>query len=439
MASGVTQENAGSMQRRCINCCISVPRRQPVHSLDMLSNSMLNVLSSWIAPDSIYYTTEEVPAPQYGHQQVCFGCGKSILRSRSYRVSLHCPERNIILRWTPAHQVSRISRVCAACWRAANREVQRQQLYDANRSSIEQMDVEPTESVPVIPVPPPFPAGLLPVQPSRPVIPKIQSSVYKRAVATSLSCLFSGCWEQQCLLVPRVIREMLLIHNKFYVPTCCRICQHHLNNGRWSDLTSNLQDFTGVQFDAILNIMQRAVSHCFDFENISAMAPFLCHYWLGMNAEQFDELLACVPSLLQSVKNPRLALCIYIVKLRTGDSNERLSSLFQMSRRTLERKMNIARSCLVEDFVSRHLGFGHVNVEQVASRNKIIPEGLFGNPILPNDIKPAIVMCDATYIFVQSSSNYRFQKESYMLLLQLYCRQKDSRMLRTRNDGSLVP
>ncbi|RVE40291.1 hypothetical protein evm_015059 [Chilo suppressalis] len=308
---------------------------------------MLNVLSSWIAPDSIL-TTKEVPAPQYGHQQVCFGCGKSILRSRSYRVSLHCPERNIILRWTPAHQVSRISRVCAACWRAANREVQRQHLHDGNQSSIEQIDVEPTESVPVIPVPPPFPAGPLPVQPSRPVIPKIQSSVYKHATHS---------------------------------------CQHHLNNGRWSDLTSNLQDFTGVQFDAILNIMQRAVSHCFDFENISAMAPFLCHYWLGMNAEQFDELLACVPSLLQSVKNPCLALRIYIVKLRTGDSNERLSSLFQMSSRTLERKMNIARSCLIEDFVSRHLGFGHVNVEQVASRNKIIPEGLFGNPILPNDIK----------------------------------------------------
>ncbi|RVE40638.1 hypothetical protein evm_014711 [Chilo suppressalis] len=64
---------------------------------------------SWIAPDSILNggivcnecfmllqasdTTEEVPAPQYGHQQVCFGCGKSILRSQSYRVSLHCPER----------------------------------------------------------------------------------------------------------------------------------------------------------------------------------------------------------------------------------------------------------------------------------------------------------------------------------------------------------
>ncbi|RVE42430.1 hypothetical protein evm_012927 [Chilo suppressalis] len=122
MASGVTQENAGSMQRRCINCCISVPRRQPVHSLDMLSNSMLNVLRSWIAPDSILNggivcnecfmllqasdTTEEVPAPQYGHQQICFGCGKSILRSRSYRVSLHCPERNIFLRWTPAHQIN---------------------------------------------------------------------------------------------------------------------------------------------------------------------------------------------------------------------------------------------------------------------------------------------------------------------------------------------
>lgn len=49
--------------------------------------------------------TEDIPTPEFGHRQVCFGCGKSVLRARSYRVSTDCPERNIILRWTPAHQV----------------------------------------------------------------------------------------------------------------------------------------------------------------------------------------------------------------------------------------------------------------------------------------------------------------------------------------------
>lgn len=57
-----------------------------------------------------------------------------------------------------------------------------------------------------------------------------------------------------------------------------------------------------------------------------------------------------------------------------------------------------------------YLGLNHMTVAEVASRNTIIPEGLFGNPNLPSEIKPAIVICDATYVYVQSGSNYLFQK-----------------------------
>lgn len=198
--------------------------------------------------------------------------------------------------------------------------MQRQQAHDASRPVLQQINNEPTEALPEIPVPPPFPAQL-PAQPLTPVASRIQSLVYKRAAATSSACLFLGCHQSERLLEPKALREMLLIHKMFYVPTCARICRYHLDNGHWSDLTSNLQDFTGAQFDAILKILGRAALYCLEFENISAMAPHLCHYWLGMNADQFNELLACVQSLSQFVKNPSVTLCIYIVKLRTGDSN----------------------------------------------------------------------------------------------------------------------
>ena len=62
-----------------------------------------------------------------------------------------------------------------------------------------------------------------------------------------------------------------------------------------------------------------------------------------------------------------------------------------------------------------HLGFNHLTIEDVASRNRIILEGLFSNRHLPPDTKPAIVMCDATYVFMQSSTNYLFQKQTYSL------------------------
>lgn len=77
--------------------------------------------------------------------------------------------------------------------------------------------------------------------------------------------------------------------------------------------------------------------------------------------------------------------------------------------------MNKARNCFLEDFVPLCLGFGSTTVVDVAARNRIIPEGLFGNPDLPRDVKPAIVICDGTYVYIQSSSNYKFQKDTYSL------------------------
>lgn len=137
-------------------------------------------------------------------------------------------------------------------------------------------------------------------------------------------------------------------------------------------------------------MMKTASRLSVDFNNIQNMPQELCEYWLGMNAQQFEELLACVSSLEQETRNSRLALCIYLTKLLTGDSNEKLASLFGMPRSTLEKQMNLARNCLNQDFVPNNLGFDHISVEEVAARNKVIPEGLFGNPIIPDDIKPAI-------------------------------------------------
>lgn len=46
-----------------------------------------------------------IPALEFGHKHVCFGCGMSIAKSRTYPVPLQCPERNIILSWTLPHLV----------------------------------------------------------------------------------------------------------------------------------------------------------------------------------------------------------------------------------------------------------------------------------------------------------------------------------------------
>ncbi|KAF9797227.1 hypothetical protein SFRURICE_006209 [Spodoptera frugiperda] len=55
--------------------------------------------------------------------------------------------------------------------------------------------------------------------------------------------------------------------------------------------------------------------------------------------------------------------------MRTGDSNKRLSSLFNIPRSTMERHMNIVRLCFMEHFVPLHIGLQHLNKEDVIRRN----------------------------------------------------------------------
>ena len=100
-----------------------------------------------------------------------------------------------------------------------------------------------------------------------------------------------------------------------------------------------------------------------------------------------------------------------MVKIRTGDSDERLASKFNMSRRTFERKLQIARQCLTEDFVPRYLGLDHLTREDTVARNLSIPSHIFGG----NQNENGIFVMDGTYLYVQKSANFLFQRKTYSL------------------------
>lgn len=49
-----------------------------------------------------------------------------------------------------------------------------------------------------------------------------------------------------------------------------------------------------------------------------------------------------------------IGLTAYLLKLRTGDSNERISALFNIPKRTLDEYVSEARRLMYEYFVPRH-------------------------------------------------------------------------------------
>lgn len=66
------------------------------------------------------------------------------------------------------------------------------------------------------------------------------------------------------------------------------------------------------------------------------------------------------------------------MKIRTGDLDERLSTLLKVSRRTLEKYIHQVRDILYEQFVPIHVGLNNINRQQTKERNLAIPKALFG-------------------------------------------------------------
>lgn len=244
----------------------------------------------------------------------------------------------------------------------------------------------------------------------------IHSAIYRRAPNTSAHCIFNNCRNQANSHIPETIKVYLLCEHNLYVPQSARSCREHLLANVWDELVNfcNVtQNFNSAQFDDICNTLTKAVRHGkqIDFETVGAITDDEMHFWTGLKNRQFDIILQETPSLLESHKKPRLALGIYLYKLRTGESNERLASQFNTSRRSIQRILKIVRYCLLREFVPQHLGFDHMQRNNVLERNLTIHKGIFGN----QENTKAIIICDGTYAYIQKSSNFLFQRLTYSL------------------------
>ena len=131
----------------------------------------------------------------------------------------------------------------------------------------------------------------------------------------------------------------------------------------------------------------------------------------GISASNFEDLFEHVKMVLRSTVNrsSRTCLGIMLMKLRTGLSHSILSTLFQMPQRYIGRAIDSARKALMEKFVPLHLGSDQISrVHFMNYHTRDLAKALFAND---NDV--AIIVADGTYVYIEKSSNYTFQRRSY--------------------------
>jgi hypothetical protein len=110
------------------------------------------------------------------------------------------------------------------------------------------------------------------------------------------------------------------------------------------------------------------------------------------------------------LRSVRVALAIFLAKMRLGLSNRVLSSLFRLtSKRSVSHICHQVRVALMQDFVPHHVGFQHVSRETILAQHQTT----LATELLTNGPGQVVLIADGTYFFCQKSSNSEFQRHTY--------------------------
>lgn len=249
-------------------------------------------------------------------------------------------------------------------------------------------------------------------------LPGVQENItltnYRRTSETTHRCFVPNCVNPERQRIPRYLKRAILKNQKLYITPNARVCQNHSVVYNWENILNEFEfvaTFNSSQIESMLNLLSSAPNNVvLNFEDIENANDNVCHYWTGLDTIKFLYLFRSVPQLNGLCKKAKSALGMYLVKLRTGESMARMASLFLVGKGTVCTYIKKVRNCLSEHYVPIHLGLNHLTRAAHSARNLLIPQGLFGT----EEINP-IVICDGTYIYIQKSSNYLFQKKTWSL------------------------
>lgn len=141
-------------------------------------------------------------------------------------------------------------------------------------------------------------------------------------------------------------------------------------------------------------------------ESFLAMEETTLEFETGLNKMQFKHILSFLPDKLQ-VRERNLAVGIYLSRLKRGSTFEELANRWKITRKTVSKYCSLVREHLSADFLNTYLGLNISREEMLHHQNTVTTRlhATTGDTV--------ILVFDGTYIFIEKSSNFHFQKLSY--------------------------
>lgn len=133
----------------------------------------------------------------------------------------------------------------------------------------------------------------------------------------------------------------------------------------------------------------------------------------GLSKPQFNDLFSHINDKIKSTpsRSPRTTVGLFLLKLKSGISNRLLSTIFSLSKSSVRRAIATVREALMRSFVPLYLGFESVTRESIlCNHTRQLAKSLFCS-----SSDKIVLVLDGTYIYINKSNNYKFQRRTYSL------------------------
>jgi hypothetical protein len=112
------------------------------------------------------------------------------------------------------------------------------------------------------------------------------------------------------------------------------------------------------------------------------------------------------------IRSIRVAVAVFLMKMRLGLSNQVLAILFHINNKgVVSHIIDQVRKALIKDFVPLHLGFQHIDHQVAIDQHQTA----IATILHTNKPHQLCVVADTTYLFIQKSMNNEFQRRSYSI------------------------
>ncbi|CAG2231242.1 unnamed protein product [Mytilus edulis] len=254
--------------------------------------------------------------------------------------------------------------------------------------------------------------------------PSIQLK-FPSTTASHAQCVVCKRHGPKLVTVPNSARYDLFLKRLIILPQGARCCPGHLSGEYFSGFSceqivekKSSSDFNRTEITNLLkqirDIALKNSKKRIDFDSPTSLSESDIYNLTGLTKANFDDVCSKIqdsPMRDSHCRTIRQCIGIFLTKLKCGMSNRLLSTLFNLGRDATRRAISSARKYLVETFVPENLGFEHISRNNVINNHtRPLAQSLFGDIT-----KPAILVVDGTYIYIQKSGNFQFQRRSFSM------------------------